>query len=105
MQHCQEVGLTLKFHLSGRGLGMTLSYPMEMRVPSLRSVISISMSTGSWKKDGHCTTDTSVCSLADLADLTNQINENRVQAHHLGYVQVGKALSLQLALHIWHKHR
>jgi hypothetical protein len=29
------------------------TYPMEMSVPSLSSVISISIRTGSWKKSGH----------------------------------------------------
>ena len=46
-------GRTRKFHLSGVVEGLTLSYPMEMRVPSLRRVMSMSMSTGMWKKAGQ----------------------------------------------------
>jgi hypothetical protein len=37
----------------GRGEGMTRSYPMEMSVPSFSRVMSMSMSTGSWKKLGQ----------------------------------------------------
>jgi hypothetical protein len=35
-----------RFHLSGRGLGRTLSRPIVMNVPSLSRVISMSCRTG-----------------------------------------------------------
>ena len=34
-----------RFHCSGMGLGLTTSYPMDIRAPSLSNVMSISMST------------------------------------------------------------
>eukprot|EP00960_Hanusia_phi_P005831 169155-Hanusia_phi.AAC.1 len=45
----------VKFHCSGIVEGKTLSYPMEISDPSLSSVMSMSMSTGSLKKSGHST--------------------------------------------------
>jgi len=36
---------TLKFHRSGVLSGVTVSYPMAIKVPSLRSVININIST------------------------------------------------------------
>jgi hypothetical protein len=42
-----------RFHCSGMGFGLTMSYPTEMSAPSVRSVMSMSIKTGSWKKDGN----------------------------------------------------
>ena len=42
-----------KFHDSGHFLGLTLSYPIAMRVPSFNKVINISINTGIWKNPGH----------------------------------------------------
>ena len=42
-----------RFHCSGSCLATALSYPIAMRVPSFKRVMSISISTGRAKKCGH----------------------------------------------------
>lgn len=49
----EMVKSTGRFHTLGNLEGFTLSYPIEINVPSFSKVMSMSMSTGSLKKSGQ----------------------------------------------------